>query len=351
MSSVHSGFTKVTAFILITLIIGFVFLGILIASLFIPLRISNMKHYLWTEGYLSSFDIFPKKDEINGEVVDYHYHSSTIIVNGGQEVYLEVLYSEDAFKEEIVRLENITHKGTKFNFENSIRKDEGTLFNFTTYIGTYNYDGKYEYACVDNEEQRITYVMLRDMTIEKISFDNKYLPKAYYINNANYSHYQDYNTDPYFFDIYGVEPIENMPDYPNLESLNDSVVINSFNRYSAYKPQRDYSGDGSGVKEKPQLECDYDHCEISCDKITGIMTISSTQLSNSTLDLIISSTIASGEAKIVIVKDDIIVQEVLLGETVKLNISSVEESAVLVKLITFNASDVKITVDRVIVNV
>ena len=339
--SVHNNFARVISFILIITIILLVFFGIKI-----PLNISNMRWYLCTDSYLSDFDIFPEKDSINGEVVEYHYRTSDLSVNAGQEIYLEVVYSTETFEEEISRLENVRHIGSKFNYENTVRKDNKNLFNFVTYIGTYNYYGQYEYACVDYDELRITYILLRDMKIEDISFDSIYLPKTYYINKENFSYYDDYNTDPYFFDMYAVTTDENMPDYLGMDSIKDEFVINTANRYSAYELNRNYSGESSGITNAAYTDVDFDHASVSFEKITGIMTISSTKCANSTIKMSIDSTIALGDAKIVVIKDGQIIQEVSIGENLELSISSTQESIILVKLISFSAYEVEITVDR-----
>ena len=334
---------------IITALLCAFFISILVLSIItvvlslVTFKVTSMDKYLWTDGFVSDFCIFPKQSEINGEIIDYHYIDYHL--RGGSEIYLEIVYSNEDFEAEVDRLENTIYKGTKFNFENTIRKDEGTLFNFTTYISTYNYDGKYEYACVDNEEQRITYVMIRYMTIEKISFDHKYLPKAYYINDANYAHYTDYNTDPYFFDIYAVDADEYMPDYTSMESISDEFILSTQNRYSSYELQQNYQKANSDI-DTVVTENDYDSCEITGKKITGIFTIMSTKVSNAELKLNIDSLIASGEAKIVIIENDTIIREILAGESVELVVSSVEESTVVVKLISFSVHDFEITVNK-----
>ena len=339
--SVHNNFARVISFILIITIILLVFFGIKS-----PLDISNMRWYLCTDRYLSDFDIFPEKDKINGEVIEYHYRNSDLSAIAGHEVYLEVVYSPEAFAGEINRLENVKHIVSKFNYEHTIIQDDRILFNFVTYISTYNYDGQYEYACVDYDDLRITYILLRDMKIEDISFDSIYLPKTYYINEENFSHYDDYNTDPYFFDMYSVTTDENMPDYLSMDSVEDELVINTVNRYSAYKLERDYSGESSGITNVMYTETDFDHTSVKCKEMTGIITLSSTKCVNSTIELNIDSTITSGDAKIVVIKDGVIIQNISIAEMSEIIISSTQESTIVVKLISFDARDVEINVDR-----
>ena len=177
--SVHNNFARVISFILIITIILLVLFIVAIPLALVTFKVTSMDKYLWTDGFVSHFSIFPKKSDINGDVVDYHYVDYHL--RGGTEIYLEILYSPENFKEEISRLENVRYINS--NYEHTIIKDNKNLFNFITYISTYNYDGydkQYEYACVDYDELRITYIVLRDMKIEDISFDSIYPPFSYY---------------------------------------------------------------------------------------------------------------------------------------------------------------------------
>lgn len=163
----------------------------------ITIRITNPDKYLETDGFISYFSIFPNKAEIKGDIIDYHYFDYQL--KDGDEIYLEVTYTRDSFDEEILRLEAVKYFSEKFKYENAVKKDDCILFNYITYISIYNYNGRYEYACVDPNSYRIVYITLDEMSLERISFDEMYLPKTYYIHDLNYA---DDNIDPYYFDMY-----------------------------------------------------------------------------------------------------------------------------------------------------
>jgi hypothetical protein len=155
----------------------------------------------------SAADVFPEKDEINGEIIDFHY--KTHLVGGRPEIYLEVVYDEKNFNAEIDRLENISF--TRSNGDKkTIKKDESYLFNYTTYIVVYNESGIYEYACVDPTDYRIVYICIRYRLIEEITFDHKYLPKTYYWTEETYNDPDHEKPDPYYFNYYLPEK-DNMP--------------------------------------------------------------------------------------------------------------------------------------------
>lgn len=169
-----------------------------LSILFPPIKNTDMDKYLETDGLISHFAIFPQKEDISGEIIDYHNYNYQL--DDGDEIYLEVIYTQEAFETEISRLEKVKYYSNKFHYENEIKKDDCVLFNYLTYVSTYNNgNGKYEYACVIPSECRIVYITIKEMSLERISFNSKYLPKTYYIHDLNYS---DDNIDPYSFDMY-----------------------------------------------------------------------------------------------------------------------------------------------------
>lgn len=184
-----------------------------LAGLPTHIEINDMDRYLETDGRLSSFCIFPAKDEITGEVIEYHYRAERNVWDGWfeDEVYLEVVYSEENFAAEIERFKSIVFGGTETTVPLYIIEDDAYLFNYTTYISTYNFLGRYEYACVDPTDFRIVYITLDWVPAERITFDNKYLPKTYYEDESAF----EYDIDPYCYDIYYFSDTRfyNMPGY------------------------------------------------------------------------------------------------------------------------------------------
>lgn len=162
-----------------------------------------MDKYQKTDGRVSYFDIYPEKSAINGEVIEYHYFDYQLI--DGDEIYLEIQYTEENFKKEIERLENVTYTSELLKYHNAIKKDDCVLFNYLTYVTRYNDKGQYEYACVDSENYKIVYITLNSITLGRISFDKAYLPKTYYIVTTDWS--QEDNIDPYYFDMYDEDTV------------------------------------------------------------------------------------------------------------------------------------------------
>ena len=52
-------------------------------------------------------------------------------------------------------------------------------FNYPAYDTVYNFDGGYEYALLDEEQNRIYYIHLRFIPKEDIAFEPELLPKNY----------------------------------------------------------------------------------------------------------------------------------------------------------------------------
>lgn len=192
--------------------VAFLSLAGFLAGIPTHIEINDMDRYLETDGHLSNFCIFPVKDEITGEVIEYHYRAERNVWDGWfeDEVYLEVVYSEENFAAEIERFKSIV-----FEAETTeplyIIEDDAYLFNYTTYISVYNFRGRYEYACVDPTDFRIVYITLDWVPAERITFDNKYLPKTYYENEGAF----EYDIDPHCYNVYYLSDIEpyNMPGY------------------------------------------------------------------------------------------------------------------------------------------
>lgn len=166
----------------------------------IPIKVNSSDKYLITDGFISHFAIFPKQNEFTGDVVEYHYYDYQML--DGDEIYLEMRYDNAAFEQELERLSEVVYYSTKQKYENAIKVDNSVLFNYYTFVSIYSFRGRYEYASVDFEEHTIVYIMLDEMSFDRISIDKKYLPKNYYITDLNYL---DDNNDPYCFDMYEKE--------------------------------------------------------------------------------------------------------------------------------------------------
>ena len=144
-----------------------------IYSFKIETKINDIDKYLKTNGFVSKFSIFPDSVEDLDGVEQYHYYDG--LLANGEEIFLEIVYSSEDFKEERKRIESTVslYSGKSVKFDNK------KLFNFKTYVSIYNDQGKYEYACLDEESSRIVYISLRRRNVESVGFDPQFLPLEY----------------------------------------------------------------------------------------------------------------------------------------------------------------------------
>lgn len=169
---------------------------------FVPIHITNINKYLKTDGQTSSFCIFPDEIEDSYIVNKYFYNSYGIV--DGQEIMLDVTFTQEDFDKEIERLEN-----ERLQWKNSSKvKDvvsdkECLLFYYPTYVSIFNDRLNYEYACVDEENNRIVYVFLSCMSHYKVSIPDEFLPKEY---KEKYKLYYEFEYDsedlyPYHYSV------------------------------------------------------------------------------------------------------------------------------------------------------
>ena len=180
-----------------------VFIFIILSTLLIAscaIVTTDTDNYLEIEhSALPEFLVFPPELNNSKEVNEYFHADHKY--SDGIEIYLSVHYDEKEFMDEINRIEQITYAMHSTHTPKGVVKDDGQLFNYTTYITVYNQNGVFEYACVDVENRNIVYIALYAMTYDGISFDKKYLPKDYeeikLNNNVSNYHYNMYNTHPW----------------------------------------------------------------------------------------------------------------------------------------------------------
>jgi len=87
------------------------------------------------------------------------------------EVYLECIYDEEIFSNEINRLESFSGK-----YKNVVFVED--LFSLPAYIAIYNSSGQFEYALFDSKDNKIIYIYLHDIgRFDNIVFDFEYAPK------------------------------------------------------------------------------------------------------------------------------------------------------------------------------
>ena len=193
---------SVCALLVTALLVGAI--AYIVKICFFPLKVTDISEYMKEEKAhyrsVSEYVLFPDEPTKIGNVEEYHFCDYNS--KGGIELFLEISFSQDEFTKEIIRLENISYDLFHYReCEDSaryIKKDTGVLFNQTTYVTIYNCGGRYEYAAIDEENMKISYICVECMTEEMISFDKVLLPKSYY-SGADLS---KENTDAYVYEIY-----------------------------------------------------------------------------------------------------------------------------------------------------
>ena len=117
----------------------------------------------------------------------------------------------------------------------------------------------------------------------------------------------------------------------SIEALTDEQIINEVKSHEEKSSVEYTNNTGSGASNIAQL--DSDRIQYSCEKVTGIARVSVTKAKDCTLTLNISSTLESGNAKIVVVRDDMILDYVEFGESKELTYSVTGEHIFTVKLL------------------
>ncbi len=131
----------------------------------------------------------------------------------------------------------------------------------------------------------------------------------------------------------------------SIDSLSDEEIIHKQNATTFASSIKYNKGEKTGVVGASKYE-DSDKVEFSCKKINGIKRISATKVAEgSTLTLRISSTLKSGNAKIVIISKEQIVEYIEFGEDVTLTYEADSECIFYVKILAEDA-ELKITVER-----
>ena len=130
-----------------------------------------------------------------------------------------------------------------------------------------------------------------------------------------------------------------------ISELTEGDIVSEYNSCSAWMTKLRATGNDSGVKNSRFEDVDMDKVTYSSKKITGIETVSATRIKSGSLTIGIESKLTSGNAKIVIVQDDKILEYVEFGEKKTLSFSVDGEHVVYVKILC-ELAEVEITVER-----
>lgn len=124
-----------------------------------------------------------------------------------------------------------------------------------------------------------------------------------------------------------------------------SEEISTSEYSSVFAVSRKYkSGTRTGVDGASKYE-DTDRIDFKCKKITGISRISATKASDCTLTINVSSKLLSGNAKIVVICDDEILEYVDFGQEKTLTYDVIGEHIYSVKILA-EESELEIIVER-----
>jgi len=136
--------------------------------------------YLNTVSAKGKYYSFPRT-MVNAKTVNDYYISSK---NGDDfSAFFDVSYDDEGFENEIARLNNLTIRSVSqesdaIQYKKMMYIDDGLLFQFPTYIALYD-ESKFEYVCIDYDNNRCVYVYIGNLFINELKLDKKYLPINY----------------------------------------------------------------------------------------------------------------------------------------------------------------------------
>ena len=182
--------------IVIKYILGTIFvMGVLFASYSKPMThvegIENYdKNYLigeFSADMTSNFFHFPD-DLSSAEEADFVYEYKTGLLDTDGWFFLTAEYSDEAFEAETERLSEVTCtiEAKDINVTHEVMYDED-MYNYPAYIAIDGYCHNYEYALIDEANNRIIYVLLGYPDPDVLSGYSDYLksdPSAYDLGNS-----------------------------------------------------------------------------------------------------------------------------------------------------------------------
>lgn len=159
----------------------------------------------------SALAVFPKEINTQDEAAYYYYCGRRSFTDNAYIIFAEMKYSSEAYESEKERLSKIECRIKAGNDKeivcNKIQYTED-LFAYPAYVAIYGSNLSYEYALLDEEELRITYVFAKLKDLNEILPD-EYLPvemvgQDMYENNSwennNIYYAKNENGDYVFYD-------------------------------------------------------------------------------------------------------------------------------------------------------
>lgn len=125
----------------------------------------------------------------------------------------------------------------------------------------------------------------------------------------------------------------------DVNELTDEQIVEMSSKYKAYFTKWVCQGKGSGVNEVDYID-DTDCREVffSAKFIKGINTVSSTRAEDCTVNLQIDSSISKGNARVVVIMDDEIIEEFNAGENKNFSYTVEGEHFIYVKILCEDAA-------------
>ena len=131
----------------------------------------------------------------------------------------------------------------------------------------------------------------------------------------------------------------------SLETLTDEQIVLIEKQYKAYRYNSSKKGGDTDVDNFRYEDYDRDKLSFSAKKITGIHPIQATKVTDGTLRVNIETKLNSGEMKIVVIRDDEILEYLEVGRPLELNYSAEGEHTYYIKLLCKEAN-MSVTVTR-----
>ncbi len=153
----------------------------------------------------SNFFLFPD-DLSNTEEADFWYEYKTGLLDTEGAFFLTAVYSDEEFSNELKRISEVTctvNDGEKDHTQSVIYDEE--MYNYPAYIAIDGYTNNYEYALIDEDDNRIIYVLLGYPEYKELSYYGDYLktdPTAYDLRGNTLERFCIYAVKAVGFDGY-----------------------------------------------------------------------------------------------------------------------------------------------------
>ena len=125
----------------------------------------------------TNFFLFPD-DLSETSDADFHYKYKVGLLDTDASFFLEARYSDEAFEAEVERISNVTCTvaANDTTYTQAVMYDE-EMYNYPAYIAMDGYGDAYEYALIDEDNDRIIYVVLSYPDYVKLINYKDYLKK------------------------------------------------------------------------------------------------------------------------------------------------------------------------------